>query len=222
MQPKLIIFDLDGTVLDTLDDMTDAANYALIKNGFSARTRDEIRSFVGKGVKNLINRAIPEDCDDQAADRVYADFLDAYNLGYNNKTVPFPHIYGLIEKLKSKKIHVAVNSNKNQTWVEKLISFHFDGLVDAALGTSDTVPRKPNPQGAFMLMKRFGASPRETIYIGDSEVDILTAINAGLTAILVDWGFRTGDQLSEFMKENGVSPQFPIVSNCTRLAKLIF
>ncbi|MBR0369027.1 MAG: HAD family hydrolase [Clostridia bacterium] len=195
MKYTLVIFDLDGTLLNTLDDLADAANAALAEYGFPPRTTEEIRTFVGNGVSRLIHRAVPEGTDEAVAAAVLARFKAIYLEHVNDKTVPYPGIPSLLRALNDRGVRCAVNSNKVDDAVQLLCYEHFDGLLDIALGEREGIPRKPAPDGARRIMRRFGVRPEATLYVGDGEADLCTAQNAGIDCAWVSWGFRRPHEL---------------------------
>lgn len=196
MSYKLAIFDLDGTLLDTLEDLMNSTNYALEKCGLPKRTYSEIRSIVGHGIRNLIDRAVPEGTGKDVADKVFELFKEHYVVHCADKTRPYPGVCELLSKLRKRGVRVAVISNKADKAVQELMPVYFEGLVDIARGELPGVPRKPAPDGVLGLMKEFGALPEESVYIGDSEVDVQTAVNSGIDHIIVTWGFRDRDVLT--------------------------
>lgn len=187
---KTIIFDLDGTLLDTLNDLTNATNAALQKFGLPKRTREEVRSFVGNGIAKLIERALGE----------YIAYLDealeAFKCYYGehcaDETKPYAGILPLLEELKARGVKTAVLSNKADFAVKKLAIEYFDGLLLSAVGENEAagIRKKPAPDALFAVMKELDASAETTLYVGDSEVDIQTAKNAGVNCLCVTWGFR--------------------------------
>ena len=195
MKYDLIIFDLDGTLLNTLDDLADACNAALREAGFPERDREDVRRFIGGGVARLIRRALPEDADDAAADRVLARFKAIYIENVNVKTRPYPGIPALLSALRERGIKTAVNSNKVDAATQLLCADHFDGLIDLALGETAGIPKKPAPDGARHIIATLGAAPGRTLYVGDGDADILTAQNAGIDGAWVSWGYRHRDEL---------------------------
>ena len=182
-----ILFDLDGTLLDTLDDLTDAVNYALGQFGYPARTREEVRAFVGNGARLLIRRAAPDGAD---ADAVLAVFRTYYDAHCRVKTKPYGGITEALAQL-GKKYPMAVVSNKPDSAVKSLCADYFPGLY--ARGESTDCPRKPAPDMVFKAMEAIGV--QACIYVGDSEVDVLTARNAGMPCLSVLWGFRDRDEI---------------------------
>lgn len=196
-QYKYAIFDLDGTLLDTAEDLADSVNYALALHSYPVRTLEEIKLFIGNGVANLISRALPDGISEDKKEKVLADFRLHYADNMANKTKPFDGILSLLTLLKEKNIGVAVSSNKYQKGVEELCERYFPRLYSMALGERVGVERKPNPAIVFSALEELAASPDETIYIGDSEVDGETAKNAGITFVGVSWGLRPTTLLYE-------------------------
>ena len=195
MDPRLVIFDMDGTVLDTLEDLRGALNYALERHGHGSRTLEQMRAYVGSGLYAMVTSALGN-CEDKAVcDPVFGDFRSYYLEHYNVKTRPYPGIVELLGKLKARGIKCAISSNKVDSAANELTKAHFGDLVDMCVGESPETPRKPDLAGTFRLMRTLGASPADTLYVGDSDVDCLTAKNAGLPFIAVTWGFRSRTQL---------------------------
>ncbi len=193
---KAAIFDLDGTLLDTLYDLADSANHALGICGYPLRSRMEIRAFVGNGVKKLIDRCLPDENEEKRS-RVLEIFKEHYRGNMTNKTAPYPGIMEALTKLREAGYSLAIVSNKFDAAVKSLSKLYFDGVIDVAIGESDTVRKKPAPDSVFKAMELLGTSPEESVYIGDSDVDVETAHNAGLRCIGVTWGFRDRDILEE-------------------------
>ena len=185
-----IIFDLDGTLLDTLADLSDAANYALRECGYPERTDNEIKYFIGNGVENLIRRAIPKNTPEDKMQECLAIFKIYYMHNSRNNTKPYKGIIPLLETLKKKKFKIAVLSNKFDNAVKKLCNEYFFGLIDIAVGTSSEINLKPSPDGVLKILEEFGSDKNKTVLIGDSEVDAETAINAGVNFLGALWGYR--------------------------------
>ncbi len=185
-----VLFDLDGTLLDTLDDLADSVNYALGTEGFVQRTREEIRSFVGNGVANLVHRSVPVDTPKEIEARCLETFRAHYAKNMNNKTAPYPGILPLLKALYEKGIRMAVSSNKFDAAVKQLCAEQFGGYIQVAIGESETVKKKPAPDGPWLAIEQMGSQRENTFYVGDSEVDVETAKNAGLVCVGVTWGFR--------------------------------
>lgn len=182
-----LLFDLDGTLLDTLDDLMDSVNFSLSQFGYPQRSREEIRCFVGNGAKMLIQRAVPEG---ENWEPVYQVFQTYYRSNCQKKTGPYPGIPEALEAL-GKDFPIAIVSNKPDMAVKTLCQQYFPGIY--ARGESEDCPRKPAPDMVHMAMKAIGAD--RCIYIGDSEVDVLTAKNAGVPCLSVLWGFRKREEI---------------------------
>lgn len=197
MKIKTVIFDLDGTLLDTLTDLHLSVNFALDKFGYSPRSREEIRSFVGNGIKRLIGLCLPNDEANPDFEKVFAAFKEHYKDNCRNNTVPYHGISELLSKLKSKHIGIAIVSNKADFAVNELNEEFFKEYVSVAIGESADIPRKPAPDMIFVAMKNLNCEKHNSIYVGDSEVDIETAKNAGIPCISVLWGFRTEAELEK-------------------------
>lgn len=193
---KLAIFDLDGTLLNTIDDLADACNYALRLGGFREHPVEAYRLFVGNGVYNLIRRALPEgQRDEETAAAVKAAFDRYYRDHSQDKTRPYGGVVEMLAALRAEGVDVAVLSNKPDGFVKTLVEQYFPGAVDYAAGQREDVPIKPDPQAVFAILERLGRSAEEAVYIGDSDVDVKTGNNAGLYTVGVGWGFRTKDEL---------------------------
>lgn len=190
---KAVVFDLDGTLLNTLDDLKESTNFALRKFNYPERTLEEVRCFVGNGVRKLIERAVPEDC--KNIDECLEVFKNNYSENMYNHTQAYNGILKILEELHKDKVKIGVVSNKFDSAVKDLCKKYFGDLVDTAIGQNDDVPKKPAPDGVLKAMKILGSDKNSTIYAGDSDVDVQTAKNAGLKCIGVTWGFRTEDYL---------------------------
>ena len=191
------IFDLDGTLLDTLQDLADSTNYALALHGLPVRTVEEVRQFVGNGVGLLIRRAVPAGTAEELERQVLRDFRAHYLLNMENKTAPYPGIPELLDALGAAGVPTAVVSNKFDGAVKGLCRTYFGGRLDAAIGESEGVARKPAPDTVFRALAELGMPREGAVYVGDSDVDIETAKNAGLPCISVSWGFRSRSFLTE-------------------------
>lgn len=190
MKYKLAIFDLDGTILDTLEDLADSVNYALGECGYPLRTIEEVRHFVGNGIRKLIERAVPDGLTEEEINRVHQVFSSYYQVHCADKTRPYEGILPLLERLRAAGCLTAVVSNKADVAVQPLCRRYYKGLFDYAVGEREGIRRKPAPDAVQEVLRRLEIEDREAIYIGDSEVDIRTAENAGLDSIIVTWGFR--------------------------------
>lgn len=190
MSYKLAIFDLDGTLLNTLEDLTDATNYALKTYNFPIRTIDEVRRFVGNGIMKLIERAVPTETDSITINSVFNCFCEFYKDHSAVKTAPYQGIIEILDELKSKGCKLAVLSNKADFAVQTLISNYFPGRFDFIAGEREGIRKKPAPDAVYEALKSLGIEKDDSVYIGDSEVDIATADNAAIDCISVTWGFR--------------------------------
>ena len=194
---KAVIFDMDGTILDTLDDLASSVNYALEANGLPKRTRDEVRRFVGNGAVKLIRRAVPEGTTDALFDKVFASYTAHYAVHCADATKPYDGIPELLRSLRKAGIKTAVVSNKPDEAVGILAKRYFPDLFDAAVGTREGIKTKPAPDSVFEIIKKIGAEKKDCVYVGDSEVDIETAQNAGIPCLSVSWGFKGSEVLAE-------------------------
>ncbi len=190
MAYKLAIFDLDGTILDTLEDLADATNFALREHGYPERTIEEVRRFVGNGIRRLIERAVPGELTTEEIDGVHNTFSAYYQQHCADKTRPYEGILQLLERLRAAGCLTAVVSNKADAAVQPLCRHYYKGLFDYAVGERAGIRRKPAPDSVQEVLCRLRVDPADAVYIGDSEVDIQTAANAGLDSIIVTWGFR--------------------------------
>ena len=198
---KLAVFDMDGTILDTLEDLKDSTNFALEKCGYPTRSYDEVRRFVGNGIRKLIERAVPEGLTVEQIDRVHEVFTEHYKVHCADKTKAYDGIKPLLEKLRASGVKTAVVSNKADYGVQELCKEYFDGLFDYAVGEREGIRRKPAPDAVNEALRVLGMSKSEAVYIGDSDVDFETAKNAELPCISVLWGFRD----EEFLREKGAT-----------------
>ena len=194
---QTVIFDLDGTLLDTLEDLADSVNFALGQGGFSPRTLEEIRRFVGNGVGLLIHRALPAGTPDEQEAVCLTAFKAHYLENMRNKTAPYFGVLGLLDRLNANGCKVAVVSNKFDGAVKELCGRYFGDRLPVALGERPGLEKKPAPDLVRACLKVLGSSAGEAVYVGDSEVDILTARNTGLPCYSVTWGFRGRDFLLE-------------------------
>ena len=212
---EAVIFDLDGTLLDTLDDLWDSVNAALEKYGLPLRTREEVRWFVGNGIAKLIERATGE-VEKEVYEGVLAEFKRHYAEHCEDKTKPYEGSMPLLSLLKEKGIKTAVVSNKADFALKKLAQSYFDGLLLEAVGENEAagIRKKPAPDSVLAVMQSMGVGTRSTVYIGDSEVDLQTAKNAGVDCIAVTWGFRD----RAFLIERGATV---LVDTATELEKVL-
>lgn len=195
MKYKAIIFDLDGTLTDTLEDLYISVNHALRSCSLPERTLEEVRRFVGNGVKKLIERAVPEDTGHTMLEKCFEAFRAHYVIHCQDHTCLYPGVATLLTALHAKGYRMAVVSNKLQTGVNELRRTFFQGVINVAIGEQNGIPRKPAPDMVEAALRQLGVTKEEAVYIGDSDVDLQTAANAGLPCISVLWGFRTRDFL---------------------------
>ena len=196
----LIIFDLDGTLLNTLDDLASAANYALTACGFPARSVEECRQFVGKGVTKLLERALPEGAaNEQTVARMREAFFTHYDEHLADQTLPYAGIQKLLSDLQSRHMQLAVCSNKYQRATSRLIAHFFPTIHFAAVqGQVEGIPVKPHPQMVHEILRAAQVTCENCLYVGDSDVDMQTAQNAGIKACAVTWGFRSQEVLAAY------------------------
>lgn len=200
---KTVIFDLDGTLLNTLDDLADSTNYALSRFGYPTRTIEEVRQFVGNGVAKLIERAIPEGKNNSNFEKCLSVFKENYAQNMYNKTAPYNGIIEMLSNLKSKGIKIAVVSNKFDLAVKELCKKYFEGFIDFAAGENEAqgIKKKPAPDTVISVLNEFNFASDDAVYVGDSDVDIMTAKNSKMPCISVTWGFRD----KKFLLENGAT-----------------
>ncbi len=182
-----LIFDLDGTLLYTLHDLKNAVNYALQRFRFPPRSLDEIQEAVGNGLKMLIVRSLPKDVDEHTILMVLGEMKSYYSEHCHDETVPYDGIIEMLKELKAAGHRISIVSNKADSMVQVLATLYFGKLIDFSLGETTALPRKPAPDMVFAAMEKLGTN---AVYIGDSEVDILTAKNASIPCISVAWGYR--------------------------------
>lgn len=193
------IFDLDGTLLSTLDDLANSCNYALRINGMAERTIEEVRMFVGNGVRKLMERAIPDGDANPLFDKAYADFRQHYMQHNLDTTQPYPGVMDMLAELKRRGKKIAVVSNKFYAATQELCQHFFGSLVDVAIGERENIRKKPAPDTVNEALRQLGAKREGAVYIGDSDVDVMTAHNSGMPCISVLWGFRD----KEFLLQHG-------------------
>ncbi|MBR0359839.1 MAG: HAD family hydrolase [Clostridia bacterium] len=198
MKYKTLIFDLDGTLLNTLLDLASSVNYAMRECGFCERTTDEVRRFIGNGVEVLIRRAVPEGTSEEEYKKALDVFKTHYKQNSRNKTAPYDGICDILKRLKADGYKLAIVSNKVDFAVKDLRDEFFNGLIDVAIGDSDATRTKPEPDMVYKAIEELGADIESCIYIGDTDVDIETAKNSGMDCISVSWGFRTRKELEEY------------------------
>lgn len=214
MAYRAAIFDMDGTILDTLEDLRDSVNAALRREGFPERTLEEVRSFVGNGAAKLVERAVPAGTDAETTRRVLDFYRPYYEAHAQILTAPYPGVPEAMAALRAAGVRLAVVSNKPHPATAKLAARYFPGVFDAVIGARDGTAVKPAPDLLCEAMELLGVRPEETVYVGDSDVDVATAKNAGTDEIAVAWGFRE----EAFLREHG-APQ--IVRDAAELTAAI-
>lgn len=195
MKYTTIIFDLDGTLLETLEDLTDSVNFALNESHFPLRTIEEVRQFVGNGVRRLMELAVPDGFQNPKFEETFDLFKTHYNANCQNKTKPYEGIYNMLSTLLEKNYKVAIVSNKIHSAVTELNKNYFNDFVTIAIGEKEGIAKKPAPDTVNEALRLLNATNKEAIYVGDSDVDIETAKNANMPCISVTWGFRDKDFL---------------------------
>lgn len=193
MKYKAVLFDMDGTLLDTLDDLRDGVNLVLERRGYPLRTTEEIRAFVGNGARQLMRLALPERTEDAEVESVLEEYREWYKVNYCIKTQPYDGVEEILNLLHVWGVQTAVVTNKPDATARQLAEKFFPGLP--AFGQRDEIPKKPAPDMVRNALQSLGVTAQEAVYVGDSEVDVETARNAGLPLIAVSWGFRTEGQL---------------------------
>lgn len=197
MKYDAVLFDLDGTVLDTVEDIADSLNRALENHGFARISTAQAESFLGNGTRRLVELALPESCPESVKEDVIEEYRGLYDHFCHEKTRPYRGMVELIKALKAAGVKTAIVSNKPDSMVQTLATVYYPGVPDVVLGEREGLARKPAPDMVQFALKAIGAEAGRSIYVGDTEVDILTARNAGLGCISVPWGFRSREQLEK-------------------------
>ena len=201
MAIKTVIFDLDGTLLYSLEDLKDSVNFVMKKHGFREYTIDEVREAIGNGVRLLMERILPKDIDKNLFEECLSEFKENYSKNMYNKTKPYDGVLDMLKALREEGYKIAVLSNKFDSAVKELSSKYFGELVDLAVGQKEGVKEKPSPLGIQEIAKELDTDIETCIMVGDSEVDIQTANNAGIDCISVTWGYKNID----FLYDNGAT-----------------
>ena len=215
MPYKAVVFDLDGTLLYTLEDLYLATNHALEQLGLPPRSIDEVRSFVGNGYRQLFRLACPEGTPDEIQEQALAVFNEYYLAHDEDHTAPYPGIPELLDRLADRGIPLAVVSNKGDAAVRDLMDSIFPGTFAAVAGEREGVRRKPAPDTVLEVMRQLGLEATDIVYVGDSEVDVATAANAGCDCIAVTWGYRSVEQLQQ-------AGATVMADTCEEVADIIF
>ena len=215
---KLVLFDLDGTLIDSIDDLADSTNYALQECGLPLHTVEEYKYFVGNSVDPLIRRALPkEDQDNQELfDRVKKIYLSRYAAHSKDKTKPYPGIANLLSQCNKEGVLIAVVSNKPDDITADVVRYYFPQIHFAAtMGQKEWIPKKPDPAGVREVLRLTGIDPKDSLYVGDTWVDMQTAQNSGVKSCGVLWGFRTRQELEDNHADD-------IAANVKELTEIIF
>ena len=197
MNYKAVLFDLDGTLLDTLEDIARSMNAVLINAGLPAHPVEEYRGFIGEGIANLVRRALPDGCaDERTVQQHVSAMIDEYGRRWAEHTRPYPEIPELLHALTVRKFKMAVLSNKMDSFTRDMVkNLLADWQFEEVLGAQPSIPRKPDPTGALLISRQCGVLPEEFLYLGDSNTDMQTAVNAGMYPVGALWGFQSADQL---------------------------
>lgn len=195
MKYNAILWDLDGTLLDTLSDLSDSVNAILCAHGMPTHTQEEICSFVGNGLRNLLRRSVPAQTTGEECEKLYGEFCPYYAAHCHERTAPYPEIPALLDELSAAGVRMAIVSNKGDFAVRELAALYFPDTISVSVGARDGVPVKPSRELVDIALHELQADGMQAVYIGDSEVDVQTAKNAGLPCISVAWGFRTPEVL---------------------------
>ena len=194
MKVKAVIFDLDGTLLNTLTDLSASVNYTLERFGFPLRSEREVRSYLGNGIRALVEKSLPADKKDMT-DECLKVFKNYYDIHKDDNTAPYDGIVDMLRSVKAAGLKTAIVSNKYDAAVQYLKDVTFSGLIDFAVGEGNGIAAKPAPDGVWLALKKLNAVKEESVYVGDSEVDLMTAENSGLKCVAVTWGFRDREEL---------------------------
>lgn len=192
---KTLIFDLDGTVLNTIQDLRNSVNFALKTSGYREKSLEEVKKSVGNGLKMLIRRVLPPDAEEETVDAVLAAMKAHYRQHCHDETKPYPGIPALLKRLHMEGYRIALVSNKADVMTKELHRVFFADTIDVAIGETEQIRRKPAPDMVLEAIRQLGSEQSDAICIGDSEVDIETAQNAGLPCLSVTWGFRSEAEL---------------------------
>ncbi len=198
MKYETLIFDMDGTLLNTLDDLWASVNYALDKCNYPLRTIDEVRRFVGNGIRLLMERAVPDGITEADFEKAFDLFKSHYSVNNRNKTAPYDGVVELLREAKSRGYKLAIVSNKIDSAVKELREEFFDDVVEVAIGECEGFKNKPEADLVYKAIAELGADRDKCIYIGDTDVDMQTAKNSGMECISVSWGFRVRDELKGY------------------------
>ena len=215
MKFDAVFFDLDGTLVNSLDDLANSVNYVLSQKGFPNHSTDAFKYFAGDGIAKMIERALPPDNRyDEAISELKGLFMERYKNHCVEYTVPYDGLVSLVSCLKEKGIKIAVVTNKAQEMAEKIVYALYGDVFDCILGLRDGVPPKPDPTGIFMALKQLKVTPEKCAFVGDSGMDIAGSVNSGTYPIGVLWGFREKEELTKFGARE-------LVSNADELMEIL-
>lgn len=200
-----VIFDLDGTLMDTLDDLTDSVNHVLVQNGYPARTREHVRRIVGNGLKQTLQLCMPEDSPETEIERLLPQLVSYYSAHCQVKTKPYEGVMDCLKTLSEQGYRLAIVSNKTDEAVKTLNRQYFQEYVKVAIGERAGIRKKPEPDTVYQALAELRSEKEKAVYVGDSEVDKKTADNAGVPCISVDWGFRDREELERLMPARLIS-----------------
>lgn len=192
---KLVIFDLDGTLLNTIGDLAAAGNHTLEVMGFPQYPEEQYKQFVGNGIPKLIERILPDGAESSCTERAFGLFMDYYSMHKSDRTKPYPDMPELVRELREAGVTCACNSNKAHEFSAELVRRFYGGDITMIIGYGAGFPAKPDPGAALELIRRAGANQRNSLYVGDSDVDMLTGHNAGIDVCAALWGFRGREEL---------------------------
>ena len=192
---KHVIFDLDGTLLNTIDDLADAGNHVCTLHGWPTHTVDAFKLMVGNGIPKLVERFAPQGTSQEVLDQAYQEFMDWYGVHKEDKTAPYAGMPEVAKALREAGVSIAVLSNKADAMAGPVVEHYYPGIFPVVQGALPGLPTKPDPTLLHKLMERLGATREDTLFVGDSNVDIRTAKNGGLTGCGVLWGFRSREEL---------------------------
>ncbi len=198
MKYTTVVFDLDGTLLNTLDDLAGSVNYALKENGLPLRTTDEVRRFIGNGVRVLIRRSVPTGTTDEVYEATFKTFEAHYKKNSRNFTAPYEGVLEMLKDLKNMGYKLAIVSNKIDFAVKDLRDEFFSDVIEVAIGDSPDTNNKPEPDMVFKALDELGENVKNAVYVGDTDVDLETAKNSGMDCITVSWGFRSRSELEGY------------------------
>ena len=195
MKIKAVLFDLDGTLANSLSDLAASTNHCLEKYGFPLQPEENFKFFAGDGIAKMLSRAMPKDHSEEALELVKKEFMEYYSVHYADNTLPYPGLYDLIKELKASGMKLAVVTNKAQEAAEKLVTKLYGDSFDFIMGLRPDIPAKPDPTAVYLTMEALGVTKQECAFVGDTAMDIAAGVNSGAYPIGVLWGFRQREEL---------------------------